>query len=52
VLFRSGAIFAVVLAVAGKKDGAGARRWAQLGPLPVLACFFFLQAARVRYLRR
>jgi len=47
-----GASFALVVAVAGKKDGAQARRWARLGPLPAHAYFFFLQAARKRYLRR
>lgn len=47
-----GSLFGVLLAVAGKQDSARARCWAQLGPLPVPAYFFFLQAARTRYLRK
>jgi hypothetical protein len=47
-----GASFALVLAVAGKKDDAKASRWTELGPLPFQAYFFFLQAARARYLRK
>lgn len=45
-----GGIFAVVLALVGKKDGVEARLWAQLGPLPAPVYFFRLQDARQRYL--
>ncbi|MBL8792558.1 MAG: hypothetical protein JNM56_01505 [Planctomycetia bacterium] len=47
-----GAVFAVVLAMRGKRDGLNARHWACLGPLPVHVYWFSLRHAHRLYLHK